>query len=88
MNLDPFEEFPKEELWQALEHAHLKTFVSGLDGGLNYRCSEGGENLRYVICLYIYEYMNIQYIGSLGFNKQWYILNSRIEQIIIRIHLI
>jgi ABC-type multidrug transport system fused ATPase/permease subunit len=48
MNLDPFEEFPKGELWQALEHAHLKTFVNGLDGGLDYQCSEGGENLRYI----------------------------------------
>ena len=46
MNLDPFGEYSDAELWKALEHAHLKSFVETLEGGLDYKCSEGGENLR------------------------------------------
>ena len=49
LNLDPFDEYSKDEIWQALEHAHLKSFVENLEGGLYYECSEGGENLRYVL---------------------------------------
>ena len=48
MNLDPFDKHTDEELWQALEHAHLKGFVQGLTAGLQYECTEGGENLRSV----------------------------------------
>ncbi|XP_076439591.1 multidrug resistance-associated protein 1-like [Babylonia areolata] len=55
MNLDPFDKHSDEELWQALEHAHLKTFVQGLPAGLAYECTEGGENLsmgqRQLLCL-------------------------------------
>ncbi|RUS82898.1 hypothetical protein EGW08_009321 [Elysia chlorotica] len=55
MNLDPFEMYSDEQVWFALEHAHLKTFVSGLAQGLLYECSEGGENLsvgqRQLVCL-------------------------------------
>lgn len=29
MNLDPFDKHSDEEVWTALEHAHLKAFVSG-----------------------------------------------------------
>ena len=46
LNLDPFDEYSKDEIWQTLEHAHLKSFVENLDGGLDHECSEGGENLR------------------------------------------
>lgn len=46
MNLDPFDAYSDEEVWGALELAHLKHFVSGLPDKLNYECSEGGENLR------------------------------------------
>lgn len=46
MNLDPFDAYSDEEVWNALELAHLKHFVSGLPDKLNYECSEGGENLR------------------------------------------
>ncbi|GFR84872.1 multidrug resistance-associated protein 1 [Elysia marginata] len=55
MNLDPFEKYSDEQVWAALEHAHLKSFVSGLAEGLLYECSEGGENLsvgqRQLVCL-------------------------------------
>lgn len=47
MNLDPFDGYTDEEVWKALELAHLKSFVSGLQDKLNHECSEGGENLRY-----------------------------------------
>ena len=46
MNLDPFEEYDDRQLWQALEKAHLKEYVQGLDKKLLFECSEGGENLR------------------------------------------
>ncbi|XP_053494146.1 multidrug resistance-associated protein 1 [Ictalurus furcatus] len=55
MNLDPFDAYSDEEVWSALELAHLKHFVSGLPDKLNYECSEGGENLslgqRQLVCL-------------------------------------
>ncbi|KAK7450079.1 hypothetical protein BaRGS_00039980 [Batillaria attramentaria] len=55
MNLDPTGRHTDAELWQALELAHLHKFVSGLPGGLDYECGEGGQNLsvgqRQLICL-------------------------------------
>lgn len=55
MNLDPFSERKDEEIWAALEQAHLKNFVKGLEGQLEFKISEGGENLsigqRQLICL-------------------------------------
>ena len=55
MNLDPFNTYSDEEVWAALEHAHLKAFVKSLAAGLEHEASEGGENLsvgqRQLICL-------------------------------------
>lgn len=55
MNLDPFNNFKSDQLWTALEHAHLKKFVSELPEGLQYECGEGGQNLsvgqRQLVCL-------------------------------------
>lgn len=55
INLDPFGQKSDDELWRALELAHLKVFVKGLTAGLNHEVSEGGENLsvgqRQLICL-------------------------------------
>ncbi|GJQ88500.1 hypothetical protein Trydic_g10000, partial [Trypoxylus dichotomus] len=55
MNLDPFDTHNDSEVWAALDHAHLKSFVEGLPSGLNHEVAEGGENLsvgqRQLICL-------------------------------------
>ncbi|XP_053370822.1 multidrug resistance-associated protein 1-like [Clarias gariepinus] len=55
MNLDPLNFYSDDEVWKALELAHLKSFVSGLQDKLNHECSEGGENLslgqRQLVCL-------------------------------------
>lgn len=55
MNLDPFSQYSDEEVWMALELAHLKGFVSALPDKLNHECAEGGENLsvgqRQLVCL-------------------------------------
>lgn len=55
INLDPFETCTDEEVWRALEHAHLKAFVKSLSAGLNHEITEGGENLsvgqRQLVCL-------------------------------------
>lgn len=47
MNLDPFDKFSDEAIWQVLELSHLKEFVVGLPDGLYHEITEGGENLRY-----------------------------------------
>ncbi|CAL1530147.1 unnamed protein product [Lymnaea stagnalis] len=55
MNLDPFDSYTDDLIWRALEHAHLKTFVEEVPGGLSYDCGEGGQNLsvgqRQLVCL-------------------------------------
>ncbi|NXY69746.1 MRP2 protein, partial [Glareola pratincola] len=55
MNLDPFDQYTDEEVWKALELAHLKTYVQALPEGLLHLVSEGGENLsvgqRQLVCL-------------------------------------
>lgn len=55
MNIDPFNSYPDNDIWTALEQSHLKVFVKGLSEGLEYKISEGGENLsvgqRQLVCL-------------------------------------
>ncbi|XP_036307045.1 ATP-binding cassette sub-family C member 3 isoform X1 [Pipistrellus kuhlii] len=55
MNLDPFSNSSEEDIWRALELSHLKSFVSSQPAGLDFQCSEGGENLsvgqRQLVCL-------------------------------------
>ncbi|CAH1793467.1 unnamed protein product, partial [Owenia fusiformis] len=55
MNLDPTDIRTDDELWGALENAHLKDYVAGLPEKLMHPCSEGGENLsvgqRQLVCL-------------------------------------
>ncbi|XP_054165162.1 multidrug resistance-associated protein 1-like [Oppia nitens] len=54
-NLDPFDKCSDDDLWSVLEHSHLKSFVKSSDAGLDYRVTEGGDNLsvgqRQLICL-------------------------------------
>ncbi|GIX67437.1 multidrug resistance-associated protein 1, partial [Caerostris extrusa] len=54
-NLDPFGTYSEEALWQSLEQAHLKNFVTSLEKGMEHEISEGGENLsvgqRQLVCL-------------------------------------
>ncbi|PAV81158.1 hypothetical protein WR25_08966 [Diploscapter pachys] len=47
-NLDPFNNCSDKQIWEALEMAHLKLFVSTLPTGLDHVISEGGENIRLV----------------------------------------
>ncbi|XP_078230310.1 ATP-binding cassette sub-family C member 3 isoform X3 [Callithrix jacchus] len=55
MNLDPFGSYSEEDIWRALELSHLHEFVSSQPAGLDFQCSEGGENLsvgqRQLVCL-------------------------------------
>ncbi|XP_064405656.1 multidrug resistance-associated protein 1-like [Halichondria panicea] len=55
VNLDPFDTNTDQEVWSALESAHLSTFVSSLEKGLQHEVAEGGENLsvgqRQLVCL-------------------------------------
>ena len=49
VNLDPFDHHSDDEIWSALQTAHLSQFVNGLEAGLEHEISEGGENIRYSI---------------------------------------
>ena len=49
INLDPFDYHSDEEVWKALETAHLNNFVAGLPGQLDHEVAEGGDNLRYAL---------------------------------------
>ncbi|KAK0179174.1 hypothetical protein PV327_007989 [Microctonus hyperodae] len=55
LNLDPFNACEDSQIWQALEQAHLRSFVKSLPNGLHHIVSEGGDNLsvgqRQLICL-------------------------------------
>ena len=53
VNLDPFESQSDEEIWRALESAHLNTFISGLPDKLEHNIAEGGENIR-CVCLSVW----------------------------------
>ncbi|TPX31925.1 hypothetical protein SmJEL517_g04837 [Synchytrium microbalum] len=54
-NLDPFNEHTDNDLWEALERSSMKDKVSQMDGKLEAKITEGGENLsvgqRQLLCL-------------------------------------
>ncbi|XP_018565523.1 probable multidrug resistance-associated protein lethal(2)03659 isoform X2 [Anoplophora glabripennis] len=54
-NLDPFDEYNDEVLWNALDEVELKNAVSSLAAGLDSKMSEGGSNFsvgqRQLLCL-------------------------------------
>ena len=41
MNLDPFNEYSDADVWRAIEHAHLKAYVTNLPGQLMFEVNEG-----------------------------------------------
>jgi len=45
-NIDPSGLHSDIDIWKALEHAHLKAFVSSLSDRLQHVCDEDGGNLR------------------------------------------
>ncbi|XP_017339262.2 ATP-binding cassette sub-family C member 3 isoform X2 [Ictalurus punctatus] len=55
MNLDPFEKYSDDDIWNSLKLSHLYKFVSNQPAKLSLECSEGGENLsvgqRQLVCL-------------------------------------
>ena len=55
INVDPFSRHSDASIWAALQQAHLATWASGLEDGLQYRITEGGDNLsvgqRQLVCL-------------------------------------
>ncbi|CAD5116964.1 DgyrCDS5802 [Dimorphilus gyrociliatus] len=54
-NIDPGNDYTDDEIWTAVEHAHLLNFISTLPEQLDYECGEDGENLsvgqRQLLCL-------------------------------------
>ncbi len=55
MNLDPSHKYSDQQLWTALELAHLKEYANSLDAGLDHQLTEGGDNLsvgqKQLVCL-------------------------------------
>lgn len=48
INLDPFNIYTDDQLWNALEKVNLRGTVEGFEKKLEHECSESGDNLRYI----------------------------------------
>ena len=48
-NLDPFERFDDDKLWEAVNRAHLSSTVNNCDGKLDHKLTENGSNLRFIL---------------------------------------
>lgn len=70
MNLDPFDEYTDDTVWRALELAHLKPFVKGLDRALEYELTEGGDNLRLVKSKLIMPSTSLENLNYFSFFSQ------------------
>ena len=43
VNLDPFKRYSNKQMWEALEVAHLKSFIASLLDGLNFGGKKSAE---------------------------------------------
>jgi len=54
-NVDPFDEYSVEAIWDALDKVHMAAYVRGLKDGLSTQIQEGGSNLsvgqRQLVCI-------------------------------------
>merc|ERR1719433_2418801 len=46
-NIDPFELFDDEQIWEALRLVHMEDYVRGLVGALDYSVTGEGSNLSF-----------------------------------------
>lgn len=48
-NLDPFDEYSDDEIWAAVQKAHLSEFVGTFENKLLFEVAESGSNLRFLL---------------------------------------
>ena len=71
MNLDPFDEYAEEQIWDALEKVNMKKYIEILNNQLMFECTESGENFRllffeifFFFLKWNYKYRNIFSVGQ------------------------
>lgn len=85
MNIDPMEHHTDDQIWRALEHAHIKDFIQHLPSKLDYDCGEGGQNLRYFLtqrflfCFYMSVWKTSGIILRTLFKKSGYLISKQIQ---------
>ena len=45
-NLDPYSRHVDDDIWNALQQAHLRSFIKEREQGLEFECGEDGKNMR------------------------------------------